>query len=785
MALLTVGVRDASEVRRAALTWVEARTGVGNSWRIARYLRPMSHTEATAPAMSRAEMQMRYGLMTRADRASIRRYNPIRLGGFHVRIRGIDNPSDNTFSSPVTYWAGIVDRETFEVLGSDNGRSGDQAFSAFGPEWFLDRGILRGSLWSDGEGGAAQTDIPLEFNKRGAWGNVIGNRSAEMVDGNYVMARSGVQWTAGDILRYTLRQASIPGGLGWSIGGELGPLENYTPIMNADGLSAWDVIKRLIDRRRGMGCRVLWDGGDTALLDVFSVSHVASQAAGYELVPNSRRVDINLENIGIAGTASMEIDRQPVAGSIVVRGGAFRVAFTASASAGYQNLRAGWSSEAEEAYRNAGSEIAGFADAPEAAQGEIADIERSFRTDWEAVYSRFEIDPAWTWEWEERIINVEFVNWAQSALVMRTREEVLPASIVQPELDDSAGILTDTAQTTVETQRSFERHCCMFRGYSYLTDPPTRLTTAEGDEDEPAPPLVFMRGSSQVPSGRVLSRWYQGDRPGYPTWPAVTVRIDEKSLAIWLEATPPHAIALGSYVPGTNGTATSTDPVVNWGDSLLTVAVETHRRVEVTVPGSPNSDRTVLIELPDAELWWVTPGTVVGIKGDGTPARAGEEGIITRDDRPRLRALAALASIWHGRDRATLRLSERGLGGVASPGSMIGNLSGAARRVVSNSVVTERTVNYERQETTISSGYSELDWSSNISGAGAGRSGSVLGSGRGTTDPVTHGQMKDYLADVPVRTARGGLGSAGGGGDDTVTIGVITGYLGYASSEGS
>jgi len=774
VATITVGKRT-RRIEPVTRRWCEVAPPGATSWRIAPYLVPLSHVDAVAPGYSNARVRFDYGMLKRADRGAFVIERPSALKDWRVRIRTAE-----VGSGAITQWAGVLRAEEYAPMGRDVAPSGTQVLVALGPEFNLDRAPLASSWWED-EATARRINMSPRFNVYSSGGVVVGNRSDSKVGSSYVFVRGGERWNAIQMLEYVLARAPIPGGFTWELTGDLETLANWHPVLDTQGKSAWQVVQALIDRRRGMGVRCEWYGvGSTVRVRLFSTSDISFVAEGFNLKANERQVDLDVETGSLLEDAQVQVDGLPQVGLVIVRGAPLKVTF--SLTEVDDTLEAGWSSQRETEYKDAGTNILGYSAASVISQGAVSDVIRTTRQEFAQVYQRFKIPDDFDWELDARTFQEPYTDWEFSTVLPATRDVELPSVKLLPEIDVEGNLLTSTSQPKVPRWRRIERHCGLFKGIDYGAG-------AEPDAvDEVMPPLVFLLGSAEE-GNRIIQRYYEGSRPGHSSWASVQVRPDDTEAALWITATPAHLIASADFIPGTNANPTVASPVSNWRKMIATVQMETNRHIDVMrrIPGTgvPGEDSEgLVIEIENAELWWVAPGTVVGVREDGTLVRVQEsQGMITRDDRAWLRAVAALAEAWHSRARALVRVRQMSIGGLPAPGVMVRRLSRTVQRQLIGTVITERAVDYIGGVTSIQTAYSEIDFQSmaglfrGMSAAGGG--GDPGGLGSGISKAVREETMR-AMGQVPVRWATGGSG--GGGGTSTVSeFAIATQLFGFVA----
>ncbi len=195
-------------------------------------------------------------------------------------------------------------------------------------------------------------------------------------------------------------------------------------------------------------------------------------------------------------------------------------------------------------------------------------------------------------------------------------------------------------------------HLPLREGYDYGVDPPTHEDTSE----PPAyrPPMALVR---TAPSGP----WIPVDQLSSVQRLPGQVAALRGATGVRVNFAHNHVMALGRW---SNAAASAFDPTTEGfalSDLVITIAVESDYRVRV-VQQLPEAERanlgqTMLIEMPEAELHIVLPGTVVGVNADGTLRTSPGAPMLVRDDRPAMQQRLAdvVTRYLAERDRTTVR----------------------------------------------------------------------------------------------------------------------------------
>jgi hypothetical protein len=657
------------------------------------------------------------------------------------------------------------------VLGREPVLSGRQEFSAMGLEYVLGRDGVESSWWAR-EGVARESFAAAQFNELGAGGRLRGNRSAvgPAGGGPPVFAHnSGVLWTALDILRYVLHWHLPAGAPSIRISGQTELLERMTPVMGLNGESVLGIVTALIDRRRGLNARLVWDGGDEAELRVATEASAPVAFADLTLEANPQVLDLDLAGGDLRESTVVRLSEENRYGRVVVRGQPLRTTFSASVREG--TLAAGWLEESQQRYNGAGVSTPGYTELPEATQAALSDMTRQTNPFLRAVYTKFRLAPGFEWELPARDVEDPVLEFAAGTVLLERDIVELPRTVLLPRWTDDGLLDSETLQAVPERITRFARQTSLVRGWDYVADPPV-FRGDPGEQGEVEPPMCWAFGPETVAGGNVVARYYDASQGGHEEWPTGNVAVSDDELAVYLQGQPiAHVFAGDDFQPGTNAQPSQFLSVADWRDHIFTVAVESDPvEMRAEVPGGIPG-KTLVVHLDDCAVWWIAPGTVVAVEEvTGRLRRIWQErGVLTRDDRGWMRAVMALTLGWYGRRRAGLEVVMAGIGGTPEPQAMIRRVDAAIGRGIEvNSLVTRVVYDFERNATSMTADYAELDAAglanrlrSRALGAGGGGA-SVVAGVSSTGGGVIGGRVEN----LPVRFAKssGGFGGGGGGG---------------------
>jgi hypothetical protein len=684
---------------------VEIADTAAGPWRVAPYLDAVSASESVLPSIQQAELSFDYGSILREDQLEFLRFSPSRGLGMFCRIQTQYGGGDW-----VVRWAGFIPRASFDVLGVSPARSGVQTFSALGIEYFLAREAVASAFWATADG-PRESSARATFNEPGAGGRVIGNMSEAVytapngLESRIFDASSSLPWTAAEILRYVLAWHASPECPPVELSGQVETLEVMAPTLALTGQSIIAIVSQLIDRRRGLNARILWGGDQNAIMRVATETAVPIILPGVSLPANESVLDLDLASGPLRQSASVTINREDSVSEVIVRGAPLLATFSINYHEG--SLVAGWSAQAETDYFAAGDAVEGYSAATDETKKLVSDQIRQSDPLLADVFRLYTVPDDFPWEFEARTLLDPFTDLSTGTPAPATAEVEIPAFKVLPAFTPEGFLDRETLQAAPERIRRFSPITAILRGFDYSGEEPVYTGDADNRE-EPEPPAVYVLGVQDLTAGSVTTYYEFSTGGGNEGWAIGNVGVTADGLSIRLGVAPiPHSLGLNTF---TGANPSTFPPVADWRDMIATVAVE-GEPVEMrrSIPG--NQGKRIVIDVPDAGLWWIAPGTVTAVDDQGKLVRVLQEnGILTRDDRAWLESILVLALGWYGRQRASIQATAIGIGTVPAPQTMIRRVDAAiGTGIETNSLVTNRRLDFAQNKTSFSCDYAELD----------------------------------------------------------------------------
>lgn len=692
------------------------------------YLRPLSAVDCVAPEVPKAEFEYRYGKLKRHGATFFATFVPPEIVDQYVKIE----------VSGVTWWVGVIESYVDVPDGADvTAKAGRRIYTAYGLEHLLDRVSLYQGYCDSG----VIKQVPTFNLRHSANGTVLGNRSAAEVAGHWAFSIDGAMWTVRTILDYCF-DLFAPSGITWTVDGLVADLDNLEIVFDPTGMTLLEIVNALIDRRRGYAWRVVTTGAGDVSVTIFSAfpsdmgvgsmvvgtdgndyfcreDHV-SNLAGDKPITGAQwweywasngtigqgaawadgkaynvywtfRGNDDPQTLSLDGDRTVREDstqigltRSSMYDEVRVVGAQVKAVFSVSFLDG--TLEAAWDAAQEAAYKaGVSAALAGYA---ALTPDEKAKANDRYRGDsrFDRVFQCFRIPLAWGWKAKNGI-------------------GTGPATIVNPLINVDGSVSTVQANWS-ELARGILRRLPLLDGINYSAGGwPSANDAAAQPQFKPI--LAFLQDAD--------GKWADSSKPSpEEDLPALHVEPADREMGVLVKAKLPHQLARGVWDP-TVDEWTAVSPIYDYRSLILTVAVECDEVLAVVVlsPSYPitESGRSLTIRVPDAELWYMAPGTVVGIDASGFLAHAADTPGVLRDDSERLRIIAALAMQWYGVERQTFQVGWKELKVSLAPGVMVTTLTVTAADVRTvNALLSRRAWNFVREETTLSAGWADIDW---------------------------------------------------------------------------
>jgi hypothetical protein len=557
-----------------------------------------------------------------------------------------------------TEWIGRIFGEGRDLHGAAaHGPSGVQHFQVYGLLQLLERVPIERSHWQDVAGPIAW--VP-RFNDRLGDGTFLGNRTALKTGGVYLFGGEDT-WTSAEAIEYLLHHFANHGpGLpneapawelqtgkpAWKLDGDKEVLDYLSsmpaPAADLEGRTLAEALRLLVPLSDNLDFLVEPDPKDAEgiLVRVFSLMAEEFRFGDVGLPANRRRAAIAVgKTVQSLGT-HIAVTEDHAYKRLVVRGGRIVSCFSLHAEVavdvfgrgkligGAPSLDRGWTDVMEEDY----FEPFGFGlPAPDWAAGALVVWKDQVRREerFRDVYQVFAAPKSWT-----------MVAWGG---------DVLPRFQADGTLDLNPPIDAGRLPWQNQVRRTLD-WLPLLGQTDYFVRPP-ESNALPGIEREKLPPLAWIGWAHHDPETAVTDvRYQRAEQAGLAVRPLANdwgVRLQGPGL--------PHVIG-GIPVE----TIDSEHPVrYDWRYLVLTIAAELDARLELVLqdPSWTPADGTKVVDRPDAQCWYLAPGTIFGTDPRGRLRDTGNPGQLLRCDTETLwaEAAATIARYQRGRCRAVLR----------------------------------------------------------------------------------------------------------------------------------
>lgn len=687
---------------------------------------------ACAPDTNEAQLSRNYGgkVMT-AGTDYLANRDPLEIEGYYVKV---EISQDNGLGEvPPIKWIGIIvgtedDRVGIQNIADEIGR---QTWQCRGLEFLLMRKIVDSSFvkqppaeGEDDDPRDHEIGRAIGFNLGAGRGNDslrVGNRSVSLgTKATYIFAEAldanvspglteddrNREWQADQILAYLLAYqyptdaagiVKVP--LFIDVGLSTQILTTFKPTLEAEGKTVFQLLNELIDRRRIM----TWALFPTAIGGTVELPNIAVFTFNGEplVLPSGTVVPANprqgvwfQDDQNIYQSFRVLTEDATRVDQIIVRGEPLGACFTVSDAV--DTLEPDWSEDLQDAYNAGANTDASYLlldwEEKKSANEQVRTDDRLKK-----VYSYFRIPPTWDG-------------------TMNGTEIVCP----------NPGMLDDE-DNKVSTEfwipgLRFQHRLPLLIESDYTTVASITSESLVGSKPEYRLPFAVAFRSAE--SGTETdSRYYALDRLPQGGWKALLesggrhysaslrMQDDAPGIVIGVHGFPQHAIARAEFVATDDADATDYEADFDWKDIFATVFLEFDQRLEYRYPEVLTTEtdavRELIINVPNARLDYLTPGTVIGL--DAAGALITTDGGYVRDDRERLKDIAVAASHWYGVKRRSIEAVAHDLRTTFQLGDLIPFVGDPATPVEVNSVITSMMFDLLAGTITFRTQFAELD----------------------------------------------------------------------------
>jgi hypothetical protein len=740
-----ISTSGANPLQRSPPATVWTREDWADEWEVQPFLFVDFIEFVANPSIDQAQLTWRYGRGLRQGRAGFENVERLDVAGHYVKIQIDEGEAFNT--NEIAAWYGVIVEVPDKRFGPLDAPDPDdpeetlhvpqgvQTFICWGLAWLLEQQLVLESVtepWLEDDD-PVRIKRPIGFNLgKGADRDIgrlgVKNRSESRgPDDVYLFAKelkNANDWQLADAIEYLLKYFSaqpsegadgVPFELDDSAD-ELTALQTMVAKEDCDGSTVRHVLDMLLDRRRGLGWHVVvglnGDDEEVPKVHVFTFTETSvSLPGGATLDANASQVSLEYDGDPWLESEELRSSQTQLYDQIVVRGA--RRGSVVSLSVKDATIQSDWREEDQDAYNKAAKDTDGY--------GDLKDWEKRLRNDvfrlrdeLKRVYSYFRLSD----------------NFATNTGLVGPPEGDggdEDTSYALPRLTAGGDGVDDFPAPFWPAGLRFERHLPLLDGIDYSED---KIELAEGQENFELPdgaqadhlaPMVFLKIDTEndryAQVDKMSAQFLSGVGDKVPSWSASVAMQDQAAglilrVAHSRDRAMAHKIAKVEFVSPDDADKFQNDPDLDWNDNLVaTVYIRNDEHCEARQP--ENGDlpplphvRRKLIEIRDAYLDYVVPGTVVGLKNGELVT---SEGGFIRDDRDRLRTVAKLAGQWYLKERRCLRLEFNRVRKIVEVGQLITTVGTGATEVDVNAVVTRVRYDLVAGKTLIETQHGEID----------------------------------------------------------------------------
>ena len=682
-----------------------------DSWTEASLLEALTISDQAGPGHSSATLRYDFGrgmapeIGARAADDEPTTIAPADLTGWYVRI---------DVSGFGSWWGIIVDKsESRDGLFGGTVRSGCENYTAFGLTWLLEQCQPITQSLVKTSGGSALIDRCIPFNG-GSDGTRRQNRVSAYNYDEYEKAFTDSDltttpkaWKASNGVDYVLENFAPKNAAGSVLipfalhASALDYLDYELPFIDYDGQKPWEVINRLVDRRRGLGLHATVVS-DTVTLVVWSQNaSTITLPSGGEIPANANQVTYDFDNASNINGASVATTLLTRYDQIVCVGERAGSVFSVKPG---ENMEADWPSADETKYNTAASAETGYSTLSNADK-QASNQDRRAADDLSRVFSWWRLKKEW-----DGLCYVE--------------PDFGSPTPALPQIDSDGVVDPDVSSNYLRSGLRFETFLPMRPHVDYTAAiTPETADSDDSDSDYIAPFVLYksqaLRYTSTDDDGWMYAeRINQANAAGSSKRPYtysvdVSVREDAPGFVLKTNGVPQHYVAQDLYTENAAFEEIPSGEGFDSEDWLATVYVLHDQYCRAQWPlaaGVPSLDlvNALRLKIPDARLDFILPGTIVGCTaGEIQVTSSGGQ---LRDDRARLLDIARLAFAWYGQPRRTLNLSFRGIVTGFNVGDLITEIGATGYEETINTCITSVSYDLRAGTTQLHTQFGEMDF---------------------------------------------------------------------------
>jgi hypothetical protein len=624
---------------------------------------------------------------------------PLDLNNHWVKVTF--SPTDP--AEPAKNWYGVICMEELDIFGIDDAeQAGNQVLSAFSPEYILTRIQLTHSILQSGGKviGAAHSFNGFKSDRTGSQIR-SGNKhpSFTYFAENLKDETTVSDWTARDILEYLVKYCKATG---------IGPFpkalknfelfvdmlaeDNYIPLeIPADGRTVYEILDDLFNASRGLAWqlvpRTTIESG--FFIQVRSILHEKiDNVFGVSMSAAPVRVPFSIWSRRDVLSCRLRTDVSRKYDMVAVEGGPMGTVFTASKFNSELKLPArvedGWTTAQRDSYLRGAKEESGYADLGYVAKSEKNDAIR-IATELNNVYRMYKLTSDF--------------DRTDSLYFEEGQEYLFPKVLNNNDITEAfhSSNSGGSGSSTVEAQEQWldvmriEPYLPLVESYDYSKSPVAKVTNGSQAFRRPFTYLQAKLGTTDVwidPANQTHSVM---DNERINIDFSVSTSPDDNSLALWVNPSRmPHCLQTEYAFDLTEesvknvGVSAVQSRTGFSGSFMSTIYVRSSNNVLVTYPENVSIDSDfssiLVIKLRrTARLDYLNPNTIVGVSKNELQRT---NGMVLRDDRPKMLQLAVRAHRWYSAPRASIDIKLASLSSELSTGNVITRFDyGAPQRI--------------------------------------------------------------------------------------------------------
>lgn len=688
-------------------TWAQA-------WQEAPLLVCQSMTDAVAPSHSTATFSQTYGTelwpqigSRPADQNPTQVEKPDLLNKY-VKVET---------TTGVTWYGVIVDVDDEQGGTLDQIPTGQLTITAIGLTFLLERSEPINKTFFKTSSGIGSIDVAIPFNagtdgRRGRDRTAVGNYDPLVkVFTDKTRTVDAALWTAANAFEYLIDRFS-PVDVNGSKRLPLHISEASKACLSYElaridyaGSTIWQALNAIVDRRRGLLLYSIINQAGQLELVVDTGTPTSITLPSNANVPANRNQRtysfddaIGVESVQLKKSAVQQYDQ------VLCRGEKAGVVCTLTPKAiegQTVQMIPDWQESEQTAYNDAASNDADYSTLSDTSKAAAnADIRATDEVS--RVYSWWRLDT----DWNGYSHNVGTVD-----------------TVAAFGVNSETGLIdTDVVADVWPEGLRFADFMPLRPQIDYTGDVTPATDSGDQYSQDYLPPAVFIQldpiGSlvgddGWVHAERLNAAVDSGDVKREYQWSVqLIIRDDVPGIILQVVGGQQHYLAQDLYV--SNGTYEDipSNEGVNHKDWLATVYLPLQFHVFAKYPQdvslqTGDMKKVLTLQIPDAWLDWLAPGTVVSVKSGELQQTNGGW---LRDDRQRLEDIARLAFEWYSQPRQSLSIAFDGIVSDMSVGQMVTAISQGGVTQTVNTVVTSVQLNLQQGTTNVTTSFVELDF---------------------------------------------------------------------------